>query len=143
LLLKFAVQAKVKHETRPIPPKDQALFRFQIGIDKFHSKFADEGFKNFKNLKKKRYFPKKINLIKISKKERKKWFNLHFKKSKKTTSRQMSTWSEKGLGGGGAPGPTSQVTLVSDTMCVLFRPSQLDQPLCCSQVEYVTGASLM
>jgi hypothetical protein len=51
----------------------------------------------------------------------------------------MSTWSERG---GGAPGPT-QVTLVSDTMCALFRPSQLEQPLYCSQVEYVTGASLM
>jgi hypothetical protein len=101
LLLKFVVQAKVKHETRPIPPKDQALFRFQIGIDKFHSKFADEGFKILKKFKNNRYFPKKINLIKISKEERKKWFNLHFKKSKKTTSRQMSTWSKKGWGGGG------------------------------------------
>ncbi len=48
-----------------------------------------------------------------------------------------------GGGGGGRPGPTPKFNQVSDTMCVLFRPSQLDQPLCCSQVEYVTGASLM
>jgi hypothetical protein len=68
LLLKFVVEAKVKQETRPIPPKDQALFRFQIGTNKFNSKFADEGLKR----KKKKEKRKKIVISIIFQKKRKK-----------------------------------------------------------------------